>query len=269
MYSIKELADLAGTTTRTLRYYDQQGLLAPARIGKNGYRYYDRESLLTLQQILFYRELDVPLKEIGFYLSRPDFQILPSLKDHQQAIGKRISRYQKLLDTIQRTISDIEGEGKMNAKDFLMVLMKKHIRQKPKKDGEIPPNINNPSGIGPVILKKRKQRSRTWAGKLPAGWSRRTLKPSRMILRCKLPSRTITSTSTSISTAVRWSSCVIWRICGSRIRALRSIMSAYGKEGQNLSVRQFIIIVTRGRKRKLTLPDMKSEGFREIVYKYC
>jgi DNA-binding transcriptional MerR regulator len=118
MYSIKELADLAGTTTRTLRYYDQQGLLAPARIGKNGYRYYDRESLLTLQQILFYRELDVPLKEIGFYLSRPDFQILPSLKDHQQAIGKRISRYQKLLDTIQRTISDIEGEGKMNAKDL-------------------------------------------------------------------------------------------------------------------------------------------------------
>ncbi len=64
MYTIKELADLAGITTRTLRYYDQLGLLKPAEIGENGYRYYDRGNLLNLQQILFFRELDVPLKQI-------------------------------------------------------------------------------------------------------------------------------------------------------------------------------------------------------------
>ena len=118
MYSIKELANLAGTTTRTLRYYDQLGLLVPARIGENGYRYYDRGNLYTLQQILFFRELDVPLKEIRFFLSRPDFQLLPSLKKHQKAIQERISRYQKLVDTIQRTISDLEGEPMMNASDY-------------------------------------------------------------------------------------------------------------------------------------------------------
>lgn len=113
MYSIKELADLAGTTTRTLRYYDQQGLLEPARIGANGYRYYDRGNLLTLQQILFFRELDVPLKEIGYLLNRPDFQLLTSLKDHQRAIQERISRYQRLMDTIKKTISELEGETTM------------------------------------------------------------------------------------------------------------------------------------------------------------
>ena len=118
MYSIKELADLAGTTTRTLRYYDQQGLLEPARIGENGYRYYDRGNLLTLQQILFFRELDMPLREIRFLLSRPDFQLLPSLKNHKRAIRERISRYQRLMDTIQRTISDLEGDTKMKPSEY-------------------------------------------------------------------------------------------------------------------------------------------------------
>jgi DNA-binding transcriptional MerR regulator len=59
-YAIKELADLAGVTTRTLRYYDEIGVLAPAFTAANGYRYYDGASLLRLQQILFFRELDVP-----------------------------------------------------------------------------------------------------------------------------------------------------------------------------------------------------------------
>jgi DNA-binding transcriptional MerR regulator len=114
MYTIKELADLAGATTRTLRYYDQFGLLEPAEIGQNGYRYYDRGNLLTLQQILFFRELDVPLKEIQYILSRPDFQVLPSLKNHQHAIREKISRYEILLNTIQNSINDIKGEQKMN-----------------------------------------------------------------------------------------------------------------------------------------------------------
>ena len=55
-YTIKEIAKLANVSTRTIRYYDEIGLLPPAYIGNNGYRYYDRQSLLSLQQILFYRE---------------------------------------------------------------------------------------------------------------------------------------------------------------------------------------------------------------------
>lgn len=118
MYSIKELADLAGTSTRTLRYYDQLGLLIPARIGENGYRYYDRSNLLTLQQILFFRELDLPLKEIRFLLERPDFQLQDLLKHHQGEIQRRIARYQELLETIAKTVSDLEGERIMTDDEY-------------------------------------------------------------------------------------------------------------------------------------------------------
>ncbi len=75
-YTIKEIADMAGVTTRTLRYYDEIGLFPPVRIGDNGYRYYDHDSLLRLQQILFFRELDVALKDIQMLINHPDFNLL-------------------------------------------------------------------------------------------------------------------------------------------------------------------------------------------------
>jgi DNA-binding transcriptional MerR regulator len=118
MYTIKELADLAGTTTRTLRYYDQLNLLQPAEIGDNGYRYYSRENLLTLQQILFFRELDLPLKEIQFLLSRPDFQVLPALRQHQRALQLKVQRHRKLLDTVENTIQALEGDQEMSEKEY-------------------------------------------------------------------------------------------------------------------------------------------------------
>ncbi|MCD6424611.1 MAG: MerR family transcriptional regulator [Anaerolineales bacterium] len=116
MYTIKELANLAGVTTRTLRYYDQMGILTPAELGSNNYRYYDHDNLLRLQQILFYRELDVPLKEIQFILSRPVFQLLPALKNHQEALQKKVERYQALLGTTQKTISSL-NRGKSMAEN--------------------------------------------------------------------------------------------------------------------------------------------------------
>jgi DNA-binding transcriptional MerR regulator len=118
MYTIRELADLAGVTTRTLRYYDQVGLLKPAEIAENGYRYYDRGNLLTLQQILFFRELDIPLKEIQLILCQPDFQLFSSLKNHQRTILERISRYQNLLHTIQMTLLDLEGDQIMKPEEI-------------------------------------------------------------------------------------------------------------------------------------------------------
>ena len=118
MYTIKEFADLAGVTTRTLRYYDQMGILTPAELGSNGYRYYDHDNLLRLQQVLFYRELDVPLKEILYIVSRPDFQLLPALQDHQESIREKVKRYQELLGTIQKTISSLNGEENMPENEY-------------------------------------------------------------------------------------------------------------------------------------------------------
>ena len=64
-YTVRQLAKMAGVTPRTLRYYDEIGLLKPARVRPNGYRIYSGAQVDTLQQILFYRELDVPLDAIG------------------------------------------------------------------------------------------------------------------------------------------------------------------------------------------------------------
>ena len=117
-YTIKEIADLAGITTRTLRYYDEIGLLSPAEIGGNGYRYYDRESLLRLQGILFFRELDVPLKEIELLMSRPDFSPLRALEKHRTALRQRARRLDKLIETVDHTIATIRGESEMTDKDY-------------------------------------------------------------------------------------------------------------------------------------------------------
>ncbi len=118
MYTIKEIADLAGVTTRTLRYYDQLGLLIPAEIGENGYRYYDHDSLLRLQQVLYFRELEIPLKEIKHLLNHPDFQLPSSLENHRTALRKQVHRLNKLLATLEKTISSLQGEGNMSEKEY-------------------------------------------------------------------------------------------------------------------------------------------------------
>ena len=117
-YTIKQVADLAGVTTRTLRYYDEIGLLSPAGIGANGYRYYDQECLLRLQQILFFRELDVPLKDIQLLMSSPDFSQVRALEKHRSALGQRARRLNKLIDTLDQTIASLKGERTMADEDY-------------------------------------------------------------------------------------------------------------------------------------------------------
>jgi DNA-binding transcriptional MerR regulator len=115
-YSIKQIAALGNVTTRTLRYYDEIGLLTPSELGDNGYRYYDHNSLLRLQQILFFRELDVPLDEIWRIMNQPDFDPLLALKNHRASLRKRSERLEKLITTINNTIENLEGEKPMNDK---------------------------------------------------------------------------------------------------------------------------------------------------------
>ena len=117
-YTIKQIADLAGVTTRTLRYYDEIGLLSPSDTGDNGYRYYDQASLLQLQQILFFRELDVPLKEIQRILKRPDFDLVTSLEEHRRSLQTRAERLHILIGTVDETIATIQGEWIMSDKDI-------------------------------------------------------------------------------------------------------------------------------------------------------
>jgi len=93
-WSIQDIARIAGTTSRTLRHYDAIGLLKPSRVGGNGYRYYDRDSLVRLQRILLLRELGLGLDAVGRVLDdRTD--AVPALRDHLawlQAERERLAR---------------------------------------------------------------------------------------------------------------------------------------------------------------------------------
>ncbi len=113
-YTVKQVAELSGVSRRTLRYYDQIGLLKPARTGANGYRYYDDASILRLQQILFYRELGFKLKTIKALLDRPDFDHLRALEQHRSELQQRVGRLQHLIATVDKTIQYLKGEREMS-----------------------------------------------------------------------------------------------------------------------------------------------------------
>jgi len=117
-YTVKQLANLAGVTNRALHYYDEIGLLQPASYGDNGYRYYDETAVLRLQQILFYRELDIPLDQIKTLLDRPDFDLLHALEGHRRALLQRMERLTRLIETVDNTIKHVRGEKHMQQKDF-------------------------------------------------------------------------------------------------------------------------------------------------------
>jgi DNA-binding transcriptional MerR regulator len=118
MFTVKQLSRLAGVTPRTLHHYDAIGLLKPSHVGDNGYRYYGKESILQLQQILFYRELDLPLGDIQKIMGRRDFELLPALESHKQELGKRIARLQRLITTVDNTISHLKGQKEMSKKQI-------------------------------------------------------------------------------------------------------------------------------------------------------
>src|SRR6185436_12696987 len=95
-YTVKKLAKMSGVSVRTLHFYDETGLLKPAFYGENGYRFYDDAQLLTLQQILFYRELGFELKEIKRILSQADFENVAALESHRQVLEKNVTRTRSL-----------------------------------------------------------------------------------------------------------------------------------------------------------------------------
>ena len=114
MYTVKGLSELAGISIRTLHYYHEIGLLKPSHIGENGYRFYEDEDIFRLQQILFYRELDLSLDEIKAILRMPDFDMLAALRSHREGLAARIQRLRSLMQTIDSTILYLTGEADMS-----------------------------------------------------------------------------------------------------------------------------------------------------------
>ena len=114
MYTVKQLADLAGVSVRTLHYYDEIDLLNPSSVGDNGYRYYADDTIFRLQQILFYRELNLTLDEIKAILDEPGFDVIAALQTHREGLEARIQRLTALINTIDTTIMHLAGEVDMS-----------------------------------------------------------------------------------------------------------------------------------------------------------
>ncbi|TLS51331.1 MerR family transcriptional regulator [Paenibacillus antri] len=110
---VKEVSELAGVSVRTLHHYDEIGLLSPEHTTEAGYRLYSDRDLETLQQILFFKELDLPLKQIKDILRDPSFDRQEALELHRKMLLEKRSRIDRVLDTLEKTIRQAKGEIQM------------------------------------------------------------------------------------------------------------------------------------------------------------
>src|SRR5881394_3758846 len=117
-YTVKQVAAMSGVSVRTLHFYDETGLLKPAYCGANGYRFYEDPQLLTLQQILFYRELGLELKQIERILGRANFEKVAALQSHRKVLLKNLTRTRTLIETIDKTIQYLRGRKKMKSEEM-------------------------------------------------------------------------------------------------------------------------------------------------------
>ncbi|GAA1796336.1 MerR family transcriptional regulator [Agromyces lapidis] len=116
-WSIQEIAKLAGTTSRTLRHYDELGLLAPSRIAANGYRHYDERALVRLQRILLLRELGLGLPAIGEVLAG-DAPEARALTAHLGWLRQEQSRLARQIASVETTIERLEGGERLMAEEM-------------------------------------------------------------------------------------------------------------------------------------------------------
>lgn len=113
-YTIRQLAALSGVSTRTLRYYDEIGLLKPAFVNDAGYRFYDAPQVDRLQQILFYRQRGFELKAIRRLMDDSRFDRLQALQEHLSALEEKRRQTDALIASVRRTIADMKGEIAMS-----------------------------------------------------------------------------------------------------------------------------------------------------------
>lgn len=124
--TVKEVADLTGISIRTLHYYDEIGLLKPTSLTDAGYRLYFDTDLQRLQQILFFKELDIGLKEIKAIIYSPDFDKINTLKKQKAILQEKRKRLDKIIASINK---ELEGGNGMDFKAFDMSEIEKHKKE--------------------------------------------------------------------------------------------------------------------------------------------
>jgi len=135
-YTVQKLGRLAGISTRTLRYYDEIGLLKPARISSSGYRIYGEKEIDRLQQILFYRELGVSLESIRDIVTAPAFNGAQALREHLKKLLEKREQIDLLIDNVKKTIAMTEGRIAMSDKEKFEGFKRKLIDENEAKYGK-------------------------------------------------------------------------------------------------------------------------------------
>lgn len=135
-YTIQKLGQLAGISTRTLRYYDEIGILKPARINSSGYRIYGRNEVDLLQQILFYRELGIQLDQIKQIITSPSFDSVHALKHHREQLQDKRRQLDVLITNVDRTIASAEGRIMMSDQEKFEGFKQKLIDDNEKQYGK-------------------------------------------------------------------------------------------------------------------------------------
>ncbi|TCK98505.1 MerR family transcriptional regulator [Natranaerovirga hydrolytica] len=116
-YTVQKLAQIAGISTRTLRYYDEIGILKPARINSSGYRIYGQMEVNRLQQILFYKALGVNLKTIKGIIQSPGFDEIKALHEHRGKLLDKREQLNQLIVNVNKTIAAKERSIIMSDKE--------------------------------------------------------------------------------------------------------------------------------------------------------
>lgn len=135
-YTIQKLSLLAGVSTRTLRYYDEIDILKPARINSSGYRIYGREEVDRLQQILFYKELGLPLDQIKEIITSPSFNAADALQEHREKLLNKRKQLDRLIANVDQTIAANEGRITMTDQEKFEGFKKQMVEENEQKYGK-------------------------------------------------------------------------------------------------------------------------------------
>jgi DNA-binding transcriptional MerR regulator len=135
-YTVQKLGQMAKVSTRTLRYYDEIGILKPARINSSGYRIYGENEVERLQQILFYRELGMNLDSIKSIINSPSFDGAKALLEHREKLLEKRKQIDCLIKNVEKTIAVSKGEVIMKDKERFEGFKKKIIEENEEKYGK-------------------------------------------------------------------------------------------------------------------------------------
>ncbi|WP_108670463.1 MerR family transcriptional regulator [Peribacillus acanthi] len=135
-YTVQKLGQMAGISTRTLRYYDEIDILKPARMNSSGYRIYGQAEVDRLQQILFFRELGISLDKIKEIVTDPSFDGAKALKEHREKLLDKRKQLDLLIANVEKTIALTEGRITMSDKEKFEGFKQKMIDENEKKYGK-------------------------------------------------------------------------------------------------------------------------------------